>query len=97
MQHIVGSFAESFHFKQTFFCTKWKLNKWKATNKLLVADNPTLILLGYYFSVATTGFLMDNMILLESLDLHSGSNMNSIPTDIIDLYTNFNNSTNDKL
>ena len=51
-------------------------------------------------SVATTGFLLDDAILLESLDLHSGSNMNSIHKGIIDLYTNLapaNNSTDNKL
>ena len=40
------------------------------------------------------------MILLESLDLHPGSNANSIHTGIIDLYTNLapaNNSTKNKL
>ena len=62
-----------------------------------MAGNPILILLGYYISIATTGFLLDDVILLKSLDLHSGSNTNSIHTGIINLYTNLvpaNNSTN---
>ena len=45
-------------------------------------------------SVATT------VSRFESLDLHSGSNMNSIHTGTIDLYTNLapaNNSTDNKL
>lgn len=77
----------------------WKLNKWKAINKLRVASNPILILLGYYIYVTTTDFLLDDVIVLESLDLHSGSNTNSVPTGLNDLYTNLtlaNNSTNNK-
>ena len=68
-------------------------------NKLPVADKPVLIFLGCYISVVTTGFLLDYVILLESLDLHSGSNSNSIYIGI-DLHTNLvpaNNSTNNKL
>ena len=79
----------------------WKLNKWKTIiNELPVAGNPILILLGYYISVATAGFLLYDVILLESLDWHSGSNMNSIHTGIIDMYTDLkpaNNATNNKL
>ena len=47
-------------------------------NKLPNAGNPILILLGYCICVATTGFLLDDVILLKSLDLHSGSDMNSV-------------------
>ena len=68
-------------------------------NKLPVADKPVLIFLGCYISVVTTGFLLDYVILLESLDLHSGSNSNSIYIGI-NLHTNLvlaNNSTNNKL
>lgn len=75
----------------------WKLYKWKAINKLRVAFNPILILLGYYIYVATTGFLLDYVIVLESLDLHSGSNANFMHTGLNDLYTNLtlaNNSVN---
>ena len=70
------------------------------TNKLPVADQPILIFIGYYYiSVIITDFLLGNMILLKSQDLHSGSNTNSIYTDIIDLHRNLapaNNSTNNK-
>lgn len=69
-------------------------------NELPVAGNPILILLGYYISVATAGFLLYDVILLESVDWHSGSNMNSIHTGIIDMYTDLkpaNNATNNKL
>ena len=72
----------------------------KTINKVPVTDKPILIFLGYYFGVVTTGFLLDDVILLESLDLHSESNTNSIYTGIIDLHTNLapaNNSTNNKL
>ena len=61
------------------------LNKSIKINKLPVAGNPILVLLGFYISVATTDFLLDGVILLESLDLHSGSNANSIYTGLIDL------------
>ena len=59
--------------------------------------------IGYYISLATTGFLLDVILLeslVESLDPHSGSDMNYINTGITDLYTNLaraNNSTNNKL
>ena len=70
---------------QPFQATKfWKLNK-LIIHKLPGGGNPILIL-GYYISVATIGFLLDDVILLESLDMHSGSNTNSLHTDIIYLY-----------
>ena len=78
----------------------WKLNKWKTINKLPVAGNLIVILLGYYIIVATTCFLLKDVILLWSVDCHSGSSMNSIHTGIIDMCTNLapaNNSTNNKL
>ena len=74
----------------------WKLNKWKTINKLPVAGNLIVILLGYYIIVATTCFLLKDVILLWSVDCHSGSSMNSIHTGIIDMCTNLapaNNST----
>ena len=76
------------------------MNKWITTNKLPVANKPILIFLVYYISVVTTGFLLDYVIPLESLDLHSGSSTNSIYIGIIDLHTNLvpaNNSSNNKL
>ena len=58
-----------------FLCAIMKIEFVKR-NKLPVAGNPLLILLGYYISISTTCFLLDDEILLESLDLHSGSSMN---------------------
>ena len=82
------------------FVAKVTFNKWIAINKLPIASNPILMLLGHCISVDTTGFLLDDVILLESINLHSGSNINCIHTGIIDSYTNFvpaNNSTKNKL
>ena len=82
------------------FVAKVTFNKWIAINKLPIASNPILMLLGHCISVDTTGFLLDDVILLESINLHSGSNKNCIHTGIIDSYTNFvsaNNSTKNKL